>query len=326
MNGLSELVLNVTGSTHPLRILTHNIRYATSSPFENERPWSERKPLILSELSYQTRFLDGGLRQGGSFICLQEVLHVQLCDILASLNDRSGRNGLAEGPKWAHIGVGRENGKKKGEYSPILYPIQVYKLLHFEYKWLSPTPNTPSKGWDAGSERIFTVGVFEHRQTGQRLVASNTHLDNVGSIAREKSVAIILDTLEEVRRNWKATDETLQYFVAGDFNSFPTQEAYRAMESSGEATDAYDCVPKLQHFGDENTFTGFEPDTDKNKKDIGRIDFVWLGPKDTVTNSSASTGIPSWDVQGYSVTPNVFDKGIYSSDHRAVVVDALLSF
>ena len=311
--------------TFPLRIITHNIRYATSSLSKNERPWLERRSLILSELSYQTRFLDGDIGQGGSFLCLQEILHNQLADILAGLNDNSGKDGLAEGPRWAHIGVGREDGKEKGEYSPILYPVQVFELLHVEYKWLSPTPSIPSKGWDAGSERILTIGVFEHKQTGQRLIAGNTHLDNAGSIAREKSVAIILDTIEEVRQNWKATNPALQYFVAGDFNSFPTQEAYLAMQSSGKVVDAYNCIPQGQHFGNEDTFTGFQPDTDENKDDIGRIDFVWFGPKDTVSSPAAPASIPSWDIRGYAVVPNVFDKGIFSSDHRAVVADAILN-
>ncbi len=34
----------------PLRVITHNIRYATNSLFKNERPWSERRPMIMSQL------------------------------------------------------------------------------------------------------------------------------------------------------------------------------------------------------------------------------------------------------------------------------------
>ena len=327
-----------SSSTSPVRILTHNIRYAATSLFPNERPWSERKPLLLNELSYQTRFLDGadpgrgGSGSGsGSFICLQEALHHQLSDILAGLNNLPMSNiddgkKLPDGPTWAHIGVGRDDGKTKGEYSPILFPVQVFELLHFESKWLSPTPDVPSRGWDAGSIRVFTVGVFEHRQTGKRVLASNTHLDNEGAVAREKSVVVILETIDDVRRRWAVADEGLQYFIAGDFNSKPDQEAYRAMKGSGKVVDAYDAVPEGQHFGDVFTFTGFEPDTDDDEDGLKRIDFVWLGPKDTVSNASTPTSMHGWDVQGYSVVPNVFDKGIYCSDHRAVVVDALLGF
>ena len=38
-----------------------------------------------------------------------------------------------------------------------------------------------------------------------------------------------------------------------------------------------------------------------------------------------STQDPGWDVQGYAVLPNVFEAGIYSSDHRAVVGDTCLN-
>lgn len=40
----------------------------------------------------------------------QEVLHGQLLDLEALL-----------GPRFAHVGVGRNDGKEQGEYSPIFY-------------------------------------------------------------------------------------------------------------------------------------------------------------------------------------------------------------
>lgn len=314
---------NVT--TSPLRIISHNIRYATSSPFKGEKRWPERKPLILSELRQQIRFLDGDIAPAGSFICLQEVLHDQLQDVLGGLNGSSGNSGDA---RWQYIGIGREDGKEKGEYSPILYPTQVFTLLHFENKWLSPTPDKPSKGWDAACERILTVGVFQNRHTGQRLVASNTHLDHKGSVARAKSVAMILNTLRQVRRAWAHGNHELPYFVAGDFNSFPTQEAYKAMDASGQVADVYNLISMQLHFGDYNTFTGFQPDTDKKQGKPERIDFVWLGPKNSITpepRTDSDGHEQYWIVEGYSVIPNVFDSGVYSSDHRAVVADTMLA-
>lgn len=82
----------------PLRILTHNIRYAATSLEKNEKLWPERLPLIVSELSYSTRFFAESAPNESilpepiiqtaaeaAFICLQEVLHGQLVDILAGL-------------------------------------------------------------------------------------------------------------------------------------------------------------------------------------------------------------------------------------------------
>ena len=324
----------------PLRILTHNIRYATSSPEKNEKPWKDRFPLIANELSYHTRHHDGTHTPHGaaSFICLQEVLHNQLDDILSGLNHvntSDSTSSLPSGPLWAHIGVAREDGKTKGEYSPILYPPKLFDLLHFENMWLSETPDGPSKGWDAGSERILTTGVFEHKFTKQRLAVFNTHLDNVGSESRRKSVGLILKTIERIRRKWvplsndisPREERGLDFFLAGDFNSFPTQEAYEAVIASDTMVDAHDMLLLRARYGDEITFTGFQPDTDEDEDAIGRIDFIFFGPKSAVDGGGlekANVSQRGWRVEGYSVLPNVFDSGVFSSDHRSVVADALL--
>ncbi|MCJ1458158.1 hypothetical protein MMC28_008529 [Mycoblastus sanguinarius] len=342
----------------PLRILTHNIRYAATSLERNEKPWPERLPLIVSELSYNTRFLTGSAPNesnfpelstptaaGAAFICLQEVLHGQLVDILAGLNDQhipKDRSIPSAGPIWAHIGIAREDGLEKGEYSPILYPVQLFSLLHFENIWLSTTPHEPSTGWDAGSPRILTVGVFEHKMTGQRVIACCTHLDNQGGEARRHSVRLILDTIERIRGQWTticAPDSGLEdrskeigVFLAGDFNSLPDQEAYLEMKHSDLMCDLHEHVRSEKRYGEGITFTGFNEDQDP--EDQGRIDFIWLGPKEIVAdqggryervpNSALARHGLWWDVQGYAVLPNVFEEGIYSSDHRAVVGDVCL--
>ena len=86
---------------------------------------------------------------GAAFICLQEVLHRQLVGILAGLNAphiSTESSTPSADSDWAHIGIAREDGLEKGEYSPILFPVRVFSLLHFENIWLSPTPHKPSKG------------------------------------------------------------------------------------------------------------------------------------------------------------------------------------
>ena len=89
----------------PIRLLTHNVRYATNSPFNGEERWSVRKSRLINELSFNTAHC------AESFICLQEVLHQQLVDILVGLNSKK--------VVWASVGVGRDDGLEAGEYSPI---------------------------------------------------------------------------------------------------------------------------------------------------------------------------------------------------------------
>jgi endonuclease/exonuclease/phosphatase family metal-dependent hydrolase len=341
----SPTPLNPTSTLVQLRILSFNIRYATTDPFTNEKPWQERCPLVVTQLQHETRFLDGtspnrahpksSKTLAATIICLQEVLHTQLVDILASLNSVAPRSKTSEnpsdGPIWAHVGVGRDDGHTKGEYSPIIYPISIFHLLHSETVWLSPTPNKPSKGWDAGSIRIITVAVLECKATGQRILASSTHLDNSGSESRKHSVGIILETLKRVETAY-AQDESLPIFLAGDFNSFPTQEAYQLMARSNYVYDLRQFVEPNRRYNDGITFTGFEPEKDKDEQ--GRIDFIWLGPTNGVSSPDTSdettvaaagaSGRRSWAVDGYAVLPNVFDDGVYLSDHRCVVGDVSL--
>lgn len=324
-----------------LRVLTHNVRYATSSPSPNERPWNERLPLIMSQLSYHTRYLDGRedttatTPRPASIICLQEVIHRQLYDILSALNQTCDAKDspmiVPDGPTWASIGVAREDGVTKGEYSPILYPTRILKLLHFENTWLSPTPDRPSKGWDAGCVRILTTGVFEHKANLKRVAVFNTHLDNAGPKSREKSIGIILDVIHRICQHWAVESaagngQQLNYVLAGDFNSLPAQDAYKALLASGKVVDAYHSIPAAERYGSEITFTGFRLDAE-DRSHRGRIDFIFYGPTSPSRQPSkndAPDTLTSWKVSGYAVLPNVFDNGVFCSDHRAVVTDAVL--
>lgn len=281
----------------PFRVLTHNIRYATSSPFQGERPWAERKQLLLNELLYNTRF------NNDAFICLQEVLHNQLVDILVGLNPDS------KSQDWAFIGVGRDDGKQAGEYAPIFYRPSVWSLQSWETVWLSETPNKPSKSWDAASTRIVTIGVFTHNQSGNTVLAMNTHLDDQGSRSRLEAARIIRSKIHEYQ-NGDYGGLISGTFLAGDLNSEEEQEAYLDLTGSGDLLDTFKLVEPSQQYGNINTFTGFGYEKEPPK----RIDFVLL----------ASGGNQSWRVDGYSVLANRFDDAIFNSDHRAVVADLTL--
>lgn len=285
----------------PIRVLTHNIRYATSSPFRGERPWSERRQLLLNELEYHTRFA------ADAFICLQEVLHNQLEDIRLGLNPGDGP---ADTHDWAYIGVGRDDGKQAGEYSPIFYRASVWDLLHWETVWLSKTPSEPSKSWDSASIRIVTVGVFAHRSSGNTVLAMNTHLDDQGSRSRLEASRIIRAKIREYS-DGKFGPLISGAFLAGDLNSQEDEEAYSDLTGSGGLQDTYKLVDASRRYGNHDTFTGFGYE----KAPPSRIDYVLL----------ASVGHQSWSVQGYSVMANKFDDGVFNSDHCAVVADLTLT-
>ncbi|KAL5336392.1 Endonuclease/exonuclease/phosphatase [Aspergillus crustosus] len=296
----------------PLRVLTHNIRYATSSPFKGERPWEERAPRLLNELRYNTRNQD-------AFICLQEVLDNQLVDILSGLNSSISTlpdSATKESEQiWAYIGVGRDDGYKAGEYSPILYRPSIWELRHWETVWLSETPDVPSKSWDAASIRIVTVGVFTHHVSRQTVLALSTHLDDQGSRSRFEAAHIILRKVEEYR-NGRFGNVISGVFLGGDLNSQDNQEAYSVLTApESPLVDSVTLVSSVDYYGNETTWTGFGYEN----QDPSRIDYILLGP---LANSEGSD-LP-WKIEGYAVLANRFDDGVYNSDHRAVVVDTKL--
>ncbi|KAL2011309.1 hypothetical protein VTN00DRAFT_4027 [Thermoascus crustaceus] len=303
----------------PVRILTHNIRYATSSPFQGERPWADRRQLLLNELQFNTRHIQE------SFICLQEVLHVQLIDILSWLNNNASATTASDSLQWTYIGVGRDDGHEAGEYSPIFYRPAIWKLLHWETVWLSETPTKPSKGWDAASIRIVTIGLFRHHASRKTVLALNTHLDDQGSRSRFEAARIILGKINEYLTGEDGKSIS-GIFLSGDLNSEETQEAYKTLTApTSPLVDTQKLVDPAERYGNENTFTGFGyeglPPT--------RIDYILVGPASKPdTNSTQGqnhTGSLPWTAQGYAVLANRFDDGVFNSDHRAVIADVVLA-
>ncbi|TKX21614.1 hypothetical protein C1H76_6110 [Elsinoe australis] len=278
-----------------LRVLTHNIRYDANPPSTGEASWPQRLPDLLTQFRFQTEYAPQ------TFICMQEVLDNQLNDILDGLNQGSST--------WASIGLGRDDGAKAGEYSPILYQPAVWDLKEFKYYWLSETPDRPSKGWDAGSIRIVTIGVFRNKESSRDIVAINTHLDNAGTVARKEGSKLLVNTVNSyVRGNANATYGPLPVFLAGDMNSRQDQEAYGVLTGADSPlADVKAIVPPGSVYGYNETFTGFTGNGE------GRIDYVF-----------ATQTLPNdWIGVGYATLPNFFDdgSGITFSDHRAVVAD-----
>lgn len=279
----------------PLRIVSFNIRYATTSLETNEVSWwSLFCPLnhdlcrdyhLCSTIGNYVYDVDTAV------IGLQEVLSNQLSDVLNNL-----------GSTWAHIGVGRDDGASSGEFSPIIYDTDVLDVIFSETKWLSPTPDVVSYGWGAGSRRIVTIGVFEHKATGKRFIHANTHLDNVSNEARVEGIKVVVAQIESVQ----ATYGPLGVTLTGDFNSDPNGDAYITLEGLDYVTDLWSTAT---HLGtNQLTYTGF---TDTG---VSRIDFIWYGPN----------GDDLYTVNQTEIVGNKVD-GVYISDHRMVYGDLILN-
>src|SRR3546814_7474041 len=96
---------------------------------------------------------------------MQEVLQHQKQAVEADL------------PAYQFVGVARDDGKAKGEYSMLGFRRDRFALVGSGTFWLSPTPDVPSKGWDAALPRIATWARLRDRTAERDLLVVNTHLD-----------------------------------------------------------------------------------------------------------------------------------------------------
>ena len=225
--GLFSLIspTNRSMSDIQLSVMTYNIRYA--NPEDGRNAWQYRK----EEVSHLIQFY------GADLIGLQEVVYEQLMYLEDELTD------------YGRIGVGRDDGKQSGEFSPIFYAQEKLVLLDQGTFWLSETPERPSVGWDAAMERIATWGKFRHQASGDTLFFLNTHFDHRGENARRESARLI--------RHWigqQARDKPI--IITGDFNANPTSEPYRIMTGDGQLNDAME-VSQRSSVGRLGTFSGF---------------------------------------------------------------------
>ena len=130
------LLVGPVAAEETLKVVSYNIRQDTASD-TGGRDWRARK-----------RALTGYLHDGKfSIIGLQEVRHNQLLDVNKAL------------PRHEFTGVGRDDGKTRGEYSPIYFHTGFWKLDPEQHGtfWLSDTPDVVrSRTWGNRYPRICT--------------------------------------------------------------------------------------------------------------------------------------------------------------------------
>jgi len=191
---------------------TFNLRYVNTHDSANL--WVNRAPLAASLLRFHQFDLFG----------TQEGYRSQLNDIQKNL------------PEFEYYGVGRDDGKEKGEHSAIFYRRDRFRLLNKGDFWLSETPDQPSLGWDATCcHRICTWVQLEDRKTGKKFYFFNTHFDHQGKIARVESSKLILQRINAI-----AGSEPV--LLTGDFNGGRQSEWYLYIANSGVLKDSHTLV------------------------------------------------------------------------------------
>jgi endonuclease/exonuclease/phosphatase family metal-dependent hydrolase len=229
----------------PLRVMTWNIRY--DNPSDGVHAWPERRGDLLSFIG--ARSVD--------VLCIQEGLKHQVGFLKDGLTGFDVR------------GVGRDDGKEQGEYAAIYFRTSRFTCREAGTFWLSPTPEVPSKGWDAALPRIVTwVRLFDSLAHAD-LYVFNTHFDHQGVEARERSAALI-------REKVRAIAGSLPFVLTGDFNAGEKDSCYRILVSrAGDPPFFNDAMHHslVPHAGPQVSYTGFPFVSDIPRE---RIDFIFV--------------------------------------------------
>jgi endonuclease/exonuclease/phosphatase family metal-dependent hydrolase len=181
-------------------VLSYNIRY--NNPNDGADAWDNRKEELYSYV-FSGKY---------DVIGLQEVQKNQLDFLQSKPNE------------YSVYGVGREDGKEKGEYCPVFYNRNKFELVSSETRWLSETPFKPSKGWDADFERVVTIVKLKELKSGKFFYFFNTHWDHVGVKAREESALLITLWAQELKT------EGPNIILVGDLNATLADQAVRSLD------------------------------------------------------------------------------------------------
>jgi len=254
--------------------MSYNIRVAVD---EGINSWENRKEKVASMIRFHRADVIG----------LQEALKEQIEDLLELL------------PEYSWHGVGRDDGKEKGEYSAILFRTGKFQLLGGSTFWLSETPDTVSVGWDAALPRIVTWVLLKENESQRMFYHFNTHFDHVGIEARKNSAKLILEKIKEITSGKTSAESVV---ITGDFNSRPESDVYKIMAE--EFSDAKN-ISKNGHYGSSISFNGFG----KSLEEGNRIDCIFVNDQIIVKQ--------------HGIIGETFE-GNYPSDHMPVIAEIVI--
>ena len=266
-----SFMVSMSIQSQELNVMTFNIRYNTKNDSLNA--WPYRKDNAASQIRFHNVYILG----------VQEALHEQVMDLSQSLS------------QYKYVGVGRDDGKTKGEYSAIFYDTIRLKLLGSSTFWLSLTPEVAgSKSWDAAITRIVTWAKFTDASSKRTFFVFNTHFDHMGKEARRESARLLKQKVKDIAGNNPVV-------ITGDFNSKPSDDPIKILTDPADKDKFIDtkAVSLTPHYGPHGTFNAFTSKEIDNEP----IDFIFLKGK--------------WKVLQHGTLSQTWG-GRFSSDHFPV--------
>ena len=216
-----------------LKVISFNIRYNSWYDRESPNRWELRRDAVVRMVREEQPAALG----------LQEALIDQLQYLDSCL------------PQYRRIGVGRDDGKEAGEFMAIYYDTLRLELLSDTTRWLSETPEVPSKYEGAGCYRTVTVARFRDRQSGKEFAYLNTHLDHVSDDARVRGAQVIAQTVATELN--KERTGGIPVIVGGDMNTEGDSSEYSpfaffrrvGLQDARTLTDSTSCAITYNAYG-----------------------------------------------------------------------------
>lgn len=236
-------------------VMSFNIRYGTANDGENH--WTLRRDFLFDVV----RSIDADI------VGLQEALDGQIQELLDAA------------PAYAALGVGRDDGRARGEYAAILYRRTRFRVADTGTFWLSETPDeVASKTWGNSITRICTWARLVDRD-GRAFWVYNVHLDHQSQPSRERSTALLA---ERIRSRRYPSEPVI---VTGDFNAGEDNPAFASFRIGRGAEPPLLIDTFRVKAPDENvvgTFSGFKLDATAGPK----IDYVLVEPGTDVLDAA----------------------------------------
>lgn len=262
-------------SSTKLRVATFNVRLQTTADTA-ARSWDKRKTDV-ARIIHQYDFDVFGVQELGN--------SKQEAELKALI------------PSYTYFGKGRDNPQgTSGEQIGVFYKTKRYMLKEKGSFFLSETPDTLSKGWDADYRRMCVWTKLYDRKDKRAFYVFCTHFDHIGIKARAESAKLIVSKI-------KIIAGSLPVLLVGDLNATPeAKEMYQALTSYMDDSHENAASRPVDNLG---TFNGYNISPDSIST-FNRIDYIF-GRK--IKFSS------------YKVLTDKYSEGSYPSDHFPVMVE-----
>ena len=255
-----------------ISVMTYNIKYANENDGVNS--WSYRKDDLAKQINYYAPDILG----------MQEVVLEQR-DFLLNQNNN-----------YKSVGKGRDDGKNAGEFSPIFYKNSKFKALKSGTFWLSDSPESPGKAWDAAYPRVCSwVQLQSIENSLQIFWVFNTHFDHVGIEARKNSLQLIQHKITELN------SKNQPFIIMGDFNlDAKSVEIKTFISNMKKSYFSFQDTFSTHHYGIDGTFNGYQ-----SLPEMPRIDYIF------------SFGL---NILNHRTIEDKRTNGLWFSDHLPVLV------